>query len=132
MFRHQEVMDKILRQLQDQVLNLLDDLLIICPNEPDILLVRLFFENQIDTEELMIGFDTWVYPWKKYITDHNEEYFEKNDHIFGPVPPEKIQHFKTKFLDGTFNNEDKKVIWAYFEVFISLIEQYKKINNKIK
>ncbi len=132
MSRHPEVMDKILRQLQDQVLNLLDDLLIICPNEPDMLLIRLFFENQIDTEALMRGFNQWVYPWKKYIKDHNEEYFEKNNHIFGPVPSKKIQHFKTKFKDGTFNSEDKKVIWAYFEVFISLVEQYEKIHQKIK
>lgn len=127
-----QLMDRILRQLRDQVLNLLDDLLVIVPNEPDILIVRLFFENQMDTKMLMDGFYEWVYPWREHIRDHNEDYFEDNDHMFGPLPPNKIQRLKVKMTDGTFTASDKEVIWAYFEVFISLIEQYEKINNKIK
>ncbi len=121
------VINKVLGQLRDQVLNLLDDLLSICPNEPDILLVRLFFENQVDSETLMKGFVKWVYPWKNYIKNHNEKYFEENEHIFGPVPADKFQHFKVKMKDGTFDKDDKEIIWEYFEVFISLIEQYNKV-----
>ena len=124
---HQHVVDKILNQLRDQVLNLLDDLLTICPNEPDILLVRLFFENQIDPERLMKGFDKWVMPWKVEIKEHNEKFFEKNDHIFGPLPSDKVAHFKEKLKDGTFDEDDKETIWQYFEVFIKLIDQYNKV-----
>lgn len=124
---NQSVVNKILNQLRDQVLNLLDDLLSICPNEPDILLVRLFFENQIDPEMLMRGFIQWVYPWKDYIIRHDERYFEENDHIFGPLPSDKVEHFKRKIKDGTFDEEDKETIWQYFEVFISLVEQYNKV-----
>ena len=121
------LINKVMDQLRDQVLNLLDDLLSICPNEPDILLVRLFFENQVDPETLMQGFTKWVHPWKAYIKAHNEEYFEKNDHIFGPLPADKVTYFKLRMKDGTFDKEDKDIIWAYFQVFISLIEQYNKI-----
>ena len=117
----------VLNQLRDQVLNLLDDLLCICPNEPDILLMRLFFENHVDPITLMNGFITWVYPWKEYIKDRNEYYFEENDHIFGPLPMDKVDYFKTKMVDGTFDSSDKKIIWDYFQVFISLVEQYNKI-----
>lgn len=124
---HVNVINKVLGQLRDQVLNLLDDLLCICPNEPDILLVRLFFENQVDPETLMKGFVKWVYPWNDYIKEHNEMYFEENEHIFGPLPPDKVQYFKIKMKDGTFDSEDKETIWEYFEVFISLIEQYNKL-----
>ena len=119
--------NKLLQQLCDQVLNLIDDLLSICPNEPDILLVRLYFEHQIDPEALMTGFIKWVLPWKDYISTHNELYFEENDHIFGPLPPDKVEHFKTKMKDGTFDKDDKKTIWMYFEVFISLVEKFNKM-----
>jgi hypothetical protein len=124
---HINVINKVLGQLRDQVLNLLDDLLCICPNEPDILLVRLFFENQVDPETLMKGFVKWVYPWSDYIKEHNEQYFEENEHIFGPLPADKVQYFRIKMKDGTFDSEDKEIIWEYFEVFISLIEQYNKL-----
>lgn len=120
------VINKVLKQLHVQTLNLLDDLITICPNESDIFMVRLFFE-QVDPQVLMDGFIKWVYPWKDYILRHDESYFEKNDHIFGPLPPEKVSHFKIRFKDGTFQKEDKDTIWAYFEVFIRLVEQHNKV-----
>lgn len=119
--------EKVLAQLLDQVLNLLDDLLSICPDEPDILLVRLFFQNQVDAQLLMDGFIKWVYPWKDHIKTHNEDFFEKNNHIFGPLPTDKVEYFKVKMKDGTFDAQDKEIIWEYFEVFIGLIEQYNKL-----
>jgi hypothetical protein len=121
------IIEKILQQLKDQVLNLLDDLISICPKESDILFVRLYFENSMDSQELMDGFIKWVLPWKKQILSNDETFFTQNDHIFGPIPANKIGHFKTKFLDGTFDKSDKKVIFSYFVVFISLIEQYNKL-----
>ena len=127
MAQSEQLTFKVLNQLQEQVLNLLDDLLSICPNEPDILLVRLFFESQVDPEMLMKGFITWVYPWKNYIKQHNERYFEENEHIFGPLPVDKVQYFKEKMKDGTFDEDDKEIIWEYFEVFISLVDQYNKL-----
>jgi len=121
------VIEKVLNQLHAQVLNLLDDLLCICPNESDILLVRLYFENQVDPETLMKGFIRWVLPWKDYIVNHDEKYFEENDHIFGPLPSDKVEYFKIKMKDGTFDKDDKEAIWAYFDVFLSLMEQYNKV-----
>jgi hypothetical protein len=121
------ITEKILYQLKSQVLNLLDDLLTIFPNEADLLLIRLFFENQIEPSKLMDGFIKWVYPWKEHILEHNEEFFEKNEHIFGPLPTDKIRYLKQKIHDGTIDNEDKQVMWRYFEIFIKLIDQYNKI-----
>ena len=119
--------DKVLIKLKEQVLCLIDDLLVICPDESDILLVRIFFDTQVDAEKLMEGFVKWVYPWKGYIKNKNEEYFEKNDHIFGPLPADKVKYFKEKYKDGTFDNDDKETIWAYFQVFIKLVEKYEKL-----
>jgi hypothetical protein len=120
-------MDKILNQLKNQVLNLMDDLLTICPNEADLLLVRLYFENQVEPETLMKGFIKWIYPWKEYIVNRNEKYFEENEHIFGPLPSNKVSYFKKKYNDGTLNKNDKEIIWDYFDVFITLIEKYNKL-----
>lgn len=119
--------EKVLSQLKNQVVNLLDDLLSICPNEPDLLLVRIFFENQVAADELMEGFLEWVYPWGDYIRKRDMNYFEENDHMFGPLPPEKVAHFKVKLKDGTFEQEDIDTIWDYFEVFLGLMEEYRKL-----
>ena len=120
------VQQKILEQLKSQVIELLDDLSNICNNDQDILMVQVIFSS-IDPEKLMTGFIEWVYPWKNFILQKNEEFFEKNDHIFGPLPVDKVEKFKVKFKDGTFDNDDKETIWEYFNIFIKLIEKYNKI-----
>lgn len=119
--------DKILNQLKEQVLNLLDDLLNICPNETDLLLVRVYFETQVEPQVLMDGFIQWVYPWKEQIMHKDEKFFEENDHIFGPLPKGKVDYLKEKMRDGTIDKSDKEIMWQYFQVFISLIEQYRKV-----
>ena len=110
-------------------MNLLDDISITCPGEQDVLLVRLFFDNAINDADLMAGFITFVLPWKDKIMARDEAYFRDNDHMFGPLPYEKVQHFKRLYTNGTFTAQDKIVIWNYFLVFITLIEQVRKINK---
>jgi hypothetical protein len=117
----------ILNQLKAQVINQLDDLIAVCPNEGDILLVRFFFENNIDPQSLMDGFIYWVLPWKDYIQKRDERFFIENNHVFGPLPESKVAYFKQKFLDGTFDAADKEIIWQYFHVYVSLMEQYNKL-----
>ena len=119
-------------QLKAQVLNLLEDLLAICPQDSPLLLARLYFENQIVPSALMDGFVKWVLPWREHIKTHNEEFFEKNDHIFGNLPIQKVNHFKTMMTDGTFGADDKKVIWEYFDVFVRLLEKHQEIHEKNK
>ena len=121
----------VVEQLKVQVINLIDDLLEICPDEKDILFVRLYFDCNIDQYKLMDGFERWVYPWKKEIKIKDERFFKENDHIFGPLPTEKVSYFKTKFEDGTFEAEDKEMIWKYFQIYIKLIKKYRKLNKKI-
>ena len=114
-------------ELKDQLIRLLDDLIEICPNEPDILKIRFFFEHFTDSEKVMGEFVTWVLPWKTQIKNQDESYFDKNDHIFGPLPADKVQYFKKLYRSGILDNEDKKVIWDYLNVFIELSEKYRKL-----
>lgn len=118
--------DKVLKQLHQQVTNLIDDILTICPDERDLLSIRIFF-NLYPEIDLMEGFIKWVYPWKEHIMEKNEDFFKKNTHVFGPLPADKVAHLKTKLYDGTFDEQDKEIMWKYFQVFIRLVEKYKKL-----
>ena len=122
----QAVVDKVLNQLHQQVKNLIDDILNVCPEERDLLKIRLYFDLYPPID-LMDGFIKWVYPWKEQIMTKNEDFFKKNDHIFGPLPSDKVEHLKKRLYDGTFDNQDREVMWKYFQVFITLIEKYKKL-----
>lgn len=116
-----------LQLLKEQVLNLLNDLMDIFPNENDILFARLFFETQADPQLIMNGFIEWVYPWKKEILEKNEEFFEKSDRIFGPIDSSKLERFKKMWKEGQLDNDEKEAVWKYFQVYIKLIDKYKKL-----
>jgi hypothetical protein len=118
--------DNILNALKEQVLNLLNDLMEIFPEETDIMLTRLFFETQADPQLVMDGFIKWVYPWKEQIINSNEEFFEKSERIFGPIPADKVIRFKKMWKENLLSDDDKKIVWSYFNVYIKCIERYKK------
>lgn len=118
--------DNILNALKEQVLNLLNDLMEIFPDETDIMLTRLFFETNADPQLIMDGFIKWVYPWKEQIMKSDELFFEKADRIFGPIAAEKVVRFKTMWKDGALNDDEKKIVWSYFQVYIKCIDRYKK------
>lgn len=117
----------ITKQLHAQVLNLMDDIITVCPNDSDILLVRIFFENNVSPELLMKEFIKWVYPWKENIVRRDLNFFFDNDHPFGPLPLNKVKEFRVRLKDGTFDENDVKAIWDYFDVFTSLVEKYNKV-----
>jgi len=120
-------LEKILYEFKTQVINFLNDIISIAPAEQDLVLLRIVFENRIDTEFVLNAFIEKMTPWKSYILSRNEDFFYNNDNIFGFIPTTKVSHFKRMFRDGTFNEEDKGVIWDYFNVFVSLADQYNKL-----
>lgn len=120
-------MNKINTQLKEQVLNLLNDLIQICPEEKDIIWLRLYFQIK-SSDEIMKGFNEWVYPWKKEILSKDEKFFTQNNTIFGPLPEEKVKHFKKLLCNQyIFNQDNKDILWEYFQLFINLIDKYKKL-----
>lgn len=118
---------EVSKKLKKQVVNLLDDFLQIIPEDTDLLMIRIFFETSVNPNTIMEGFIQWVYPWKQQIKDRDEKYFQDNDNMFGPLPLDKVKKIRTMYNDGTFDEEDKEVIWNYFNVFIGLIEKFKKV-----
>ena len=117
---------EVASELKEQMINLIDDLLEILPNETDIFLVRIYFDTAINPIELMDNFIEYVLPWRDYIEQRDETYFEKNDHIFGKLPKNKVQHFKNLYTNDVFDASQKEIIWQYFDVFLSLADTYKK------
>lgn len=119
--------DIISNQLKDQVINLLNDLMEIFPSDQKMLMARLYFENQVEANVLMKGFVKYVVPWKEKILVKDEKFFQENDHIFGDVESSNVSHFKNLYNSGNLSPDDKKILWSYFSVFISLVEKYKKM-----
>jgi hypothetical protein len=116
--------EQLERQLKTQVLNLVDDLIEICPDDYEIVLIKGFLDQMVDEEELMKSFIEHVIPWKNEIQNRDEDFFKNNEHVFGLLPEAKVKHFKNLWVTNFFDNDDKRVIWDYFTVYIKLATQH--------
>ena len=114
------------QELKTQILNLVDELIEILPNEKDILMARIYFD-MLDENRIIQGFLRHVVPQRNYIENKDERYFTDNDYIFGDLPKDKVRHFKEIYeKDNMISKDDKEVIWEYFQIFIKICDNYKK------
>lgn len=72
-----------------------------------------------------------VLPHKSQIQNRNVQFFlDEKASIFKGLPDEQIDHFAklvtTPAKYGGLDDENKEVIWKYFDTFIEIAEIYKK------
>lgn len=87
----------------------------------------------VSSEELMKKFVSETshreegskYTILQMIKSHNEDYFFKSKHVLGLTDKEGIRE---QIVDGIklMTREEKYIIWQYMDVYVELIEEYKK------
>jgi len=92
--------------------------------------VEAFYNNK-DPEEAIHHLVSHILPYKEHITKRNVQFFvDKKDEIFKGLPQARVDHFATLVATspelGGLDEENKGIIWEYFDVFASLAEEYKK------
>jgi hypothetical protein len=96
----------------------------------ELVFVEAYYTKK-DPEEAIHHLVSHVLPYREHITKRNLQFFvEKKDDIFRGLPQARIDHFAmlvaTPSELGGLDEENKGIIWEYFDVFISLAEEYKK------
>lgn len=85
-----------------------------------------FFFNKMDYGTIMDYAIQHILPYEKKIKKRKLSFFVKNkEKIFGGLPMEEINKLSKKITEE-ISEEDQNVIWSYFDVIISIVEDYKK------
>ena len=116
----------ILQRLKKGVIQFIDDLIDIFPQEYDLIMARIFFEDQVEVSSLADSFVKYVLPHKNMIKGRNEKFFINDNNIFGMIDNGKVLHFKKLWTSSSLDSENRAIIWKYFDTFIVLSEAYKK------
>lgn len=116
----------ILQRLKRGIMQFIDDLIDIFPKESDLIIIRVFFEDQVPVATIAESFLLHVLPHKEMITKRNEKFFLEDNNIFGMLDTGKVLHFKRLWTSSLLDKDDRVTIWTYFDTFITLIEAYKK------
>jgi|APSaa5957512535_1039671.scaffolds.fasta_scaffold396796_1 hypothetical protein len=114
---------KLLSQFKKQIIAFFDELIDQFPNEGELIIMRIFFKDQIPTAEVMEYFAAELLPLRKKLEDRDDAFFLENETLFTGLCENKVDYFKN--LWPTLDKEDKNTIWAWFDLFVRLVLVYK-------
>lgn len=124
---------KILQDFKEQMKLLLDDLIEVFPQEGDLVVLRVFLVDQLSIQEVMYNFIVHILgKWKEKVKKRDATFFLENDDPFGSMPAgaqNKVGHFRRMWLSPNLDKEDRNMIWEYFDVFLRLADQYKRVTG---
>jgi len=118
---------EILQLFKQNIEAFLNSLVELFPDESDLIVLRIFFENQIPIEEILDRFGKKIIPLKDMIKTRNEQFFLNETDIFsGLNKDDKVIRWKNLWRSKTLSQEDKDVIWQWFDLFLGLAEMYQE------
>jgi len=123
---------KLLSLYKEQLITFLDELIEQFPREGDLVILRVFFGNQIDTATVIEIFLERINAnsnqLRKMIKERNETFFLEHDAFYG-TDQSKVSHFRNLWLSNDLDDETKITIWNWIDIFVSIADKYIKEKN---
>ena len=122
---------EILKQFKNSLISFLDELIVQFPEEGDIVIFRIFVKDRIIISSIMNYFVQKILPLKKMVDERNEDFFLNHCSIFEDINNDtqknKVNKFKKLWRSNCLDEDDRIVIWKWFDSFMFLSEKYQKI-----
>lgn len=117
---------EILKQFKDGLITFLDELIDQFPQEGDLIIIRIFLKDRIPITDMMNTFVINILPFKKMVIDRNEDFFLNHCNILDSHDKSKVNKFKTLWRSPYLDDDNKRIVWEWFDSFIYLAEKYQK------
>jgi len=121
---------ELLTQLKTELTSFFDELIDLLPQEPDLVIVRLFINTKIPTSDIMEYICKEIVPLKNLVKTRDEKFFIENNILFSKLDATKVNHFKNLWESNSLCSEDKDTIWRWFQSFIYLAEKYLSLKSQ--
>lgn len=118
---------EILSKFKSNLINFLEELDEIIPDDPDLITLRIFINDQIPTQDLVKSFIQNLYQHKDKVISRDANFFLNKKDLFTKVKPETLEKFKRIWRSNHLEDADRKAIWAWADLFYKLGDEYVKI-----
>jgi hypothetical protein len=116
----------LLRQIRQNLLEFIEDLMVILPNEKDFYLFHIFIKNQVPMVDVARYIVKNIVPLKDKVLARDENYFKENAVLFERLGEYESEINRFKMLWDCDKDEDnREMVWKWIEQFIDLGEKYK-------
>lgn len=118
---------EVLKEFKVNLVHFLDELIEQFPMEADLVLVRIFVNDQIETKTIMNTFIKDVLPFKQQVVDRNDHFFLSDKFQLLNGLGKKKNHLSNIWKSAHLDEEDRKIIWSWFDLFFRLVQQYQSL-----
>jgi len=120
----------ILERFKKGYIQFIDELSEMFPEESDLIIIRVFFEDQVPVSLVADKFIQHVLPHREIIKKRDEKFFLENNNIFGMLDTGKVLHFKKLWTSNRLDKDDRITMWNWFDTFVTLMDAYKDCKDK--
>lgn len=125
---------EILKQFKNALISFLDELIGQFPAEGDLVIFRIFLKDRVPIHNVLNYFVMKILPLKDMVKERDEDFFLNKCDLFEGIGDTenkgKINRFKMLWRSESLDDDDKKVVWEWFDSFIYLSEKYQKCKSK--
>ena len=124
--------NSLLTLLKKELIIFLDELIALLPEEKDFLVIRFVVKDQLAITDVMNYIITKLVPLEHYVKNRDERFFLEHQVFFEELQRdlhEKVNYFKNIWTSST-DEDNKDIIWNWFEHFIQLGKCYQKVLQK--
>jgi hypothetical protein len=125
---------EILKQFKNTLICFLDELIGQFPSEGDLVIFRIFLKDRVPIENILNFFVHRILPLKKMVIERDEDFFLNKCELFESFDSNekknKVTRFKKLWRSPLLDDDDKRVVWEWFDSFIFLSEKYQKCKSK--
>jgi len=116
----------ILKQFKEHLISFFDELISQFPEEPDLIILRIFFNDQVPIKTVIENFIYKLITLRDIISKRDETFFLEQNGIFDSLNKDKVNHFKKLWRSGRLDNDDKLIMWKWIDSFVILADKYQK------
>lgn len=125
---------EILKQFKNALISFLDELIGQFPSEGDLVIFRIFLKDRVPIVNVLNYVVLNILPLKQMVTDRDEDFFLNKCNLFESIQSNekktKVSRFKKLWRSESLDDDDKRVVWEWFDSFIYLAEKYQKCKSK--
>ena len=114
---------KILQTLKENMIKFINELIVLLPNEPDMMVLRIMFAEQIAMEDAVALINERVWKYREMVYKKDDAFFLAKEDIFSGLQGDKVSYFK-RLWQSDIDDDNREAIWLWFLKFIHIVEKY--------
>ena len=122
---------QILIDFRTALVNFFDELIEQFPEEGDLVMLRIFLNDQVPIADVMSVFISKLLPLKEIVIKRDVNFFlgAGAASLFEKLEKSKVNYFKILWQSDRLDDSDRDQIWKWYDYFIILAEKYQRAQH---